>query len=173
MSKTIPCTIPIREGFEEVFKEQFSLIYNYIYYHIGNAMDTEDLTADVFVRAYKYWESYSPGKGSRGAWLGGIAKNMVKTYFKERSKKPQIIGLSELICADSDTEGEYLYKEELHQMFEIINTLPERQREILTMKYLLHLTNRDIAKIMGMSESNVGVTLHRTIKTIQNNYKTK
>jgi len=171
MSETILLPKSKEQVFEEVFNEQFPLIYNYIYFHVGNVTDAEDLTADVFVRAYKYWGSYSPGKGSRGEWLGGITRNIVKTYFKKRACRPQISQLSEFIAADICIEDSYLHKEELLQVFAQMDALPERQRELLSMKYLLRLTNREIAKATGISESNVGVLLHRSIKMIQKNCK--
>lgn len=155
--------------FEEVFKEQFRSVYNYIYYHIGNAEDAEDLTADVFVRAYEYWGSFSSSKGSRGAWIGGIARNTVKTYYQKKARRPQISELSEFIAADICVEGSYLQKEELLQVLAEMDALPEFQREILNMKYMLRLTNREIAKLTGMSESNIGVILFRSIKKIRNN----
>jgi len=171
MSEAVLRQAPIKEDFEQVFKEQFPPVYNYIYYHIHNAADAEDLTADVFVRAYKYWGSYSPEKGSRGAWLGGIARNTVKVYFQKNASRPQTVELSELMSTGAEIEGDYVRKEQLRQIFTQINALPEHKREIVTMKYMLCLTNRDIARIMDMSESNVGVTLHRTMKQIQKSLK--
>jgi len=159
--------MPIEKSFEELFKEQFSPVYNYIYYRVRNVMDAEDLTADVFIRAYEYWGSYCSSKGSQGAWLGGIARNMVKSYFQKEANKPQITQMPEFICSNVCVEDSYLRKEDLLWVFTQIDSLPERQRELLLMKYLLRLTNRDIAKITGLSESNVGVTLHRTIKKMQ------
>jgi len=171
MSEAVLRQTQQEEDFEQVFKEQFPPVYNYIFYHVHNAADAEDLTADVFLRAYKYWASYSPEKGSRGAWLGGIARNTVRFYFQKNAAKPQTAELTEILCADVEIESDYARKEDLRQVFEQINALPEHKREIMTMKYLLCLTNRDIAKIMDMSESNVGVVLHRTIKLIQKNLK--
>ncbi|MCL1976480.1 MAG: sigma-70 family RNA polymerase sigma factor [Firmicutes bacterium] len=171
MNKIVLHPASIEVEFEELYKKQFSSVYNYIYFHIGDAMDAEDLTADIFVRAYKYWKSYSNSKGSQGEWLGGIARNTLKTYFKIKACKPQVSQLSEFIAADICIEDCYLHKEELLQVLAQIKALPELQRELLSMKYLLRLTNREIAKTTGMSESNVGVVLHRSIKKIQKNSK--
>jgi len=167
MTETVPNLTSIKEDFEELFIEQFPLVYNYIYYYLGNATDAEDLTADIFVRAYEYWGSYSHERGSRGAWLGGIARNMVKTYYQKKSKKSQTTELYEFLCADTNIEGDYIFKEKVQQIFAQIDELPLRQKEIITMKYMLNLTNREIAKILNISESNVGVILHRTIKILQ------
>ena len=158
---------PADVDFEELFKEQFKHVYNYLYYHIGNAQDAEDLTADVFTRAYEYRGSFSAAKGSSGAWLGGIARNMLKTYYQKKAKRPQTVELSELIYSNIYIEDDYIHKEILERMFKQIDQLPERQKELIAMKYLLGLTNRDIAKMVNMTESNVGVTLHRTLKDLK------
>lgn len=160
---------PKSEQFEEMFKEHFTRVYNYIYYRIGNAATAEDLTADVFVRAYEYWESYTPVKGDFSDWIGGIARNTVNTHFRKSSAQKQSIGMSDFLRADTDVEAEFLHKETMRRMFSQIEKLPDARQELLAMKYLLRLTNRDIAKLTGMSESNVGTTLHRIIVALQKN----
>ena len=79
--------------------------------------------------------------------------------------------LPDFICADTDTEGDFLQKEELRLIFAEIDALPELQREILLMKYLLCFSNRDIAEILGIGANNVGVTLHRAIDKIKKNLR--
>ena len=155
------------DDFEQVFIEQFPLVYNYIFYNVGNATEAEDLTADIFVRAFEYWKSFSASKGSRGAWIGGIARNMLKDYYQKKANRPQTVELSEFTSSSTDIEDDFLLKENLRQIFDQIDALPEIKRDLITMKYLLRLNNREIAKIMDMTESNVGVTLHRTIKDMQ------
>jgi RNA polymerase sigma-70 factor (ECF subfamily) len=48
-----------------------------------------------------------------------------------------------------------------------INQLPERERDIVTLKYGADLNNRQIACLLQLSESNVGTILHRTIKKLR------
>ncbi|MDR0295530.1 MAG: sigma-70 family RNA polymerase sigma factor [Prevotellaceae bacterium] len=158
---------PIKDDFEEVFKEQFPIVYGYIYYHINNTNDAEDLTADVFTRAFRYWYSYSPERGSRGEWIGGIARNTVKTYAQKKVYSFQTIELSEFIPANTDVEAVCLRNDDIRRVFAQIATLPEWQRKLLIMKFFWNCSNKDIAKVMSMSASNVGVTLHRIIKKLQ------
>lgn len=155
------------EEFEILFKQQYSSVYNYIIYHIRNADEAEDLTADVFFRAYKYWGSYSSFKGNRGAWVGGIARNVLKTYYKKHANKPQIVEISEFINSNINIEEDFMKKEAIVEVLQHINTLSEYQQELLTMKYLLHFTNQEIAKTLGISVNNIGVTLHRTINKLK------
>jgi len=159
----------MNDDFERIFLEQFPLIFNYVFYHVGNTQESEDLTADIFVQAYLYWGSYVPEKGSRGEWLGGITRNMVRTYLRKRASKPYMSELSENLHADVDTESEIIRRDDLRQVLLQLRTLPEKHRQLLKMKFFLCYTNRDIAKIMHISESNVGVTLHRIIKKLQKN----
>ena len=159
------------EEFEEMFKEQFPLVHTFIFHHSSNAADAEDLTAEVFIRAYRYWDSYSPQKGSRGEWICGIARNTIKTYSQKKALGFKTIELSELIATDDDIESDYLHREYLRHVFALINALPERQRELLTKKYIDGFTNRDIAEAMGMSADNVGVTLYRTIKKLKSSLR--
>jgi RNA polymerase sigma-70 factor (ECF subfamily) len=133
-------------------------------------MEAEDLTADVFVRAFRYWDSYLCDKGSRGAWIGGIARNMLRTYFRKKAKSPQITELNEFMHADVDIEGDFFLEEEIKRVLTLLDKLPERQRDIVTMKYLLRITNRDIAKVLGISEVNVGVILHRALKKLKKGF---
>ena len=156
--------------FEDVYREYFKSIYNYIYFRVGNHHDAEDLTADVFVRAYEYLHGFNGEKGGMRAWLGGIARNMVNTFFAKTAGRAKIIELSEFMPANVDIEGEYQRGEDVRLLMSHIRKLPESKRELLAMKYFLGLTNREIAKSTGMSESNVGSTVHRIIGALQKKY---
>jgi RNA polymerase sigma-70 factor (ECF subfamily) len=49
----------------------------------------------------------------------------------------------------------------------LVAKLPERERELLSLKYGAGATNRTIAELMNMSESNVGTILHRTVQELR------
>ena len=60
---------------------------------------------------------------------------------------------------------------ELHMqqtaLLKAVSALDERAREIIALKFSSGMTNRDIAKVTGLGESNVGVILYRALKTLQ------
>ncbi|MCL1983420.1 MAG: sigma-70 family RNA polymerase sigma factor [Clostridiales bacterium] len=157
------------EEFNTVFKEQFPLVYSFMKYRTNSVIDAEDMTAEVFARAYRYWDSYSPPKGSRGEWIGGIARNTYKTHVAKKAQGLKTTELYEFIPSDADIERDYLRKEILQQVFMQIDVLPEHQRKIIRMKFYMSFSNKDIAQAMDMSVSNVGVTLHRIVKKIKLN----
>lgn len=160
------------ETFEAFYSEQFPLVYNYIYFRVGSSLDAEDLTAEAFAKAYEYWSSFSSERGSRGAWLGGIARNVVNSHFRRSATRPKMVELTDVFHADVDIEGEYMNREAQRQLMLCVKKLPDQQRELLSMKYMLRLTNREIARITGLSESNVGTIMHRSIKLLQKKLET-
>ena len=156
------------EEFERLFREQFTPVYNYVRFRLGNPETAEDLTADIFVRAYQYWESFS-GKNGREAWLRGITRNALNTHFKRTMRRPQSVELLDWISADVDIEGDFIRKEDAKLLLSHIGRLPAEKQDLLAMKYFLRMTNREIAKATGMSESNTGSTLHRIIEGLRKN----
>ena len=162
---------PKTEEFEQLYEERFTAIYNYVYFRVGNPQTAEDLTADIFVRAYNYWDSYASGKGEREKWLWAITHNAIKTHFKKVMQRPQYDEWSEFLCADVDIEDSFIQKEDVRLLLAHIRRMPEEKQELLSMKYFLRMTNREIAKATGMSESNVGTTLHKLIGKLRKIYR--
>jgi RNA polymerase sigma-70 factor (ECF subfamily) len=121
------------------------------------------------VRAFEYLHSFDSEKGAMRTWLGGIARNMINTYYTKNAKDAKIIEISEFIPADTDIEGQYLQDEDIKRVMSEVKKLPEHHRELLAMKYMLGLTSREIAEATGKSESSVKVTIHRTIAGLRKN----
>ena len=157
-------------AFEEMYEAYFARVYNYIYYRVRHAAKAEDLTADVFVRAYEYRKSYDAAKGGVDAWLGGIARNAVNSYFKKTAGEPPVVELTEFLRGCEHTESDVLRQEDRRRLLSLVRKLPKAHQELLAQKYFLRLTNRDIAKATGLSESNVGTTLHRIIERLRKSF---
>ena len=73
--------------FEDVYERHFYRIYSYIRKHVNHQQDSEDLTADVFVTAYKYWHDYDPARCPVLAWLYMIASSRLKNYYRDRKNE--------------------------------------------------------------------------------------
>ena len=153
--------------FEKLYEERFAWVYNYIYFRVQHAQTAEDLTADVFVRVYQYFDNFTHEKGEIGAWLSGITRNAVNTHLRKALSAPGATELTEFIPAGVDIEREYLHTEDMRQIMEHLQLMPQDKQELIAMKYFLHMNNREIAKATGLSESNVGSTLHRIVEGLR------
>ncbi len=157
------------EEFLVFYDEFFQRVYNYIRFRCGDAQATDDLTSVVFEKALCKFTDYDPRRGQFGAWLFGIARNTVNTYLR-LSTKQDCLPL-ETIHDHRDREPlpeeTLIQSETKNELMLALNKLDGRERDLLSLKFAGHLTNRRIAEITRLSESNVGIILHRAIHKLR------
>jgi len=153
---------------DSVFDTEHKRIYNYFLYKIGDRELAQDLTATTFERAWKCRSRYLKSIASVPTWLFGIARNIYREhlrYSKYDQKLEKVLKI-EVLPSSNDIEKDYQQQQEKEQLRKILLELPERERDLLALKYGAELTNREIANVTNLSESNVGSILHRTVKNI-------
>src|SRR5437870_5432603 len=77
------------EAFGALYVRHMDVIYRYIYFRISDEVEAEDLTEEVFIRAWEALPSYKPGEFPFTSWLYRIAHNLIIDYHRKR--KPQIL----------------------------------------------------------------------------------
>ncbi|MAZ29850.1 hypothetical protein CL655_01040 [bacterium] len=153
-----------RDEFAFLYEKYVDKIFNYFWYRVGHDRDVaEDLTQEVFVRAYKHLDKFQIRKTSYASYLLTIAHNVLVNYY--RSPKPISIestgvDVPEEIWSDIET------KDNLRSMWRAIQHLPLNERDMLYLKYQKGYKVKDIAKIVGKSENAVKLTLSRARKKL-------
>lgn len=155
--------------FEEIYESQFKRVFNYISYRINNHMDTEDLVSQVFYKVIDKYESFNPLRASMSTWIISIARNTVTDYFRAEQKDMSLeLDSVEPYLPSGECPDEILVKrEENLVLMNALNTLSARDRNLIALKYGAELTNREIAEVMELSESNVGVIVHRSLEKLR------
>ncbi|MEM7330603.1 MAG: sigma-70 family RNA polymerase sigma factor [Chloroflexota bacterium] len=148
------------------YKEHIGRVFNFFRYRTGNDQVAQDLTATVFEKAWKRRNQFRGDEQVFVGWLYAIARNVANDYFRKQPLLVAIESVSEVAAAEnvSDTVAQQI---EFGRLVHFIQRLPEREREIITLKYGADLTNRQIAQQLSLSESNVGSILHRTIRKLR------
>jgi RNA polymerase sigma-70 factor (ECF subfamily) len=151
---------------EAVYVEQLPRVYNYLRYRTGNEAVAEDLTSRTFEKAWQQRHRYRSDLAGTATWLLRIARNTAIDHLRTLHVHEP---LEEAMTARAEgtPEDEALIASNFARLSALVGTLPERDRELLAMKYGAGATNRAIADVMGMSESNVGTTLHRTVQKLR------
>ena len=156
--------------FTELYKAHLRDIYSYSYYRVGNHHDAEDLTEQTFLQAYRHFDRArreSDGRPLR-PWVIRIADNLASNYYRDRSRRPQTpLENADPIAARHDTVAIAEGREELRQVMEHLQHLPEDRREALIMRFALGMDNREIARALGRSGGATKVLIHRAIKQLQ------
>jgi RNA polymerase sigma-70 factor, ECF subfamily len=157
-------------AFEDFYRLHLRDVYSYAYYRVGNHHDAEDLTEQAFLQAYRHFDRArreSDGRPLR-PWVIRIAHNLASNYYRDRSRRPQTpLESVDPIVARHDTEAIAEGREELRQVMEHLDRLPDDRREALIMRFALGMDNREIARALGRSDGATKVLIHRAIKQLQ------
>lgn len=161
--------------FGELYKRYYPRVYTYALYRISNPQSADDITAQVFERAIRKINTYQSGSGSFAGWLFAIAHNTVNNHLRS-SRLRRWVSLDILTNRTTETpslEELACRNEQLHQLMILIGHLSHQERDILALKFGAGLTNRRIAELTGLTESNIGVIIYRTIGKLRNQFSTQ
>ena len=123
----------------------------------------------VFEKVIKNRTSYSGEKAPIEIWIFTIAKNSLNNYFREQ-KKHQFTSLEMIMerFSTNKTPEEYVLTEERNlRLYQSLNRLNEREKNIVALKFGAALNNREIARIVELTETNVGSILYRSMKKLK------
>ncbi len=154
------------QAFQTFYQENLSLIYRYVYSKVGNREEAEDLTSQIFIKAVR---GIDTGRGplSLKKWLFQVARTTIADYWRAYYRV-STSSLEELLEAGwvgpAEEEQMAISSRQTERVQRILQALPEQYREILTCRFLLHLSIKDTAMQTGLSEANVKVLQFRALK---------
>ena len=162
-------------AFGVLYEHYIDRIYAYIYHRVGNAEDTEDLTARTFYRALDKLDSYEDRGLPFSAWLFRIAHNLVANWHRDHSRR-SFLSLDRLWShsRSGDTPHEQLEREEEHnELWAAIERLPNERRNLLLYKFGSRLSNVEIGEMLDKSESAIKSLYFRTLSTLRKDLETR
>ena len=149
--------------FDSLYRQYYQRVLAYVRYRVRSGESAEDITALVFERALRHIAALKAPEAA-AAWLFRIAQNSVNDYF--RRQRPEV-SLEELIVhehsPDLSLEEYVLADEERRLLLSLIRRLSEREQEIIGLKFVAQLTNRQMARVLNLPEGTVGSLLYRTL----------
>ncbi|NPV91661.1 MAG: sigma-70 family RNA polymerase sigma factor [Firmicutes bacterium] len=157
------------EVFAEIFDLYYSRIYNYMHYRSGSTDDAEELTSQVFEKILKKLGSFNPEKAPFEVWIFTIARNSVNDYYRCRNRWRwfSLESVPDQVSPQPSPEEAALKNEDQVRLRAALRSLGDRERDIIAMKFAGGLKNREIARLTGLSESNVGVVIYRTLHQLR------
>lgn len=157
------------EAFGELYRRHIDRIYSYVYYRIGSAPDAEDLTARTFYQALGSIHRYVDQGVPFAAWLYRIAHNLVANYHRARSHwKVMSLEDLELTGKPADSPDRAVEaKEKQGALWSAIRRQPEERQRLLILKFADRLSNEEIGRLMGRTESSIKSLYFRTLKALK------
>ncbi len=158
---------PADLDWDVIYDEQLPRLYNFFRYRTGNTDVAKDLTAKTMMRAWRFRHKYNQDIGAFNAWLFQIARSIAVDDW--RKQQTPIIPLDhiESVASDMNVEAEIQKRDMAACLYRLLSELSTQEQDIIALKFGADLTNRAIADVLSISETNVGTILHRTIKKLK------
>ena len=154
--------------FEELYRSSRDDIYAYVATLLRDHAAAEDITAIAFERAYRRRRTFDRRRGEERAWLFGIARNAALDELRRRRR------LATLAVDPTDPEANAEPADDGAEVAlrrttvrAALAALPARDREIVALKFHGGLSNDELARVLGVSQSNAGTLLHRAMDKLR------
>jgi RNA polymerase sigma factor (sigma-70 family) len=154
------------ETFASLYERTLPRVYAYVASLVRDRATAEDVTAQAFERAYRKRRGYHPRRGSPEAWLFGIARNAALDELRRGKRRAALqADPGDLGAASLDEQAEHARRRVVVR--DALGSLDGHERDLIALKFAGGLSNAEIGRILGMSESNAGTRLHRTITKLR------
>jgi RNA polymerase sigma-70 factor, ECF subfamily len=156
----------IPEPFEALYERTFPKVYAYVASMLRDRAAAEDVTSQAYERAYRKRRGYRAGRGSAEAWMFGIARNAALDELRKRKRRATLESDPEdTVSPPLDDAAEGALRRTVVRA--ALATLDGAERDLVALKFMGGLSNAEIARVLGMSESNAGTKLHRTLTKLR------
>lgn len=157
------------QKFEPLYSYYQPHIYRFVLAKVSQKEIAEDLTSQVFEKALKNIDSFNWQGAPFSAWLYQIAKRVIIDHFRSLKRRNTHNLDEDIQIADQGKSMETNVEEELsHNLIkQVLAELPEREQQVITLKFYSGYTNKLIAQVTKISETNVGTIIYRVIQKLK------
>jgi len=153
------------EAFGKLYIFHVEKIYRYIFYHVRDKPLSEDITEEVFLKAWRAIGSCRGKEKTFSSWLYRIAHNHLVDELRRRQRYSSVEIETVEVITDTGREVERVLEQQ--ELLEVINYLPPNQRQIIILKFIEGLDNHEIASIMSRSEGAIRILQMRALATLR------
>ncbi|MBI4898478.1 MAG: RNA polymerase sigma factor [Actinobacteria bacterium] len=166
-------------AFERLYRETRDDLFAYLAYLLADATRAEDVLAQSFERAYRKRRGFDSRRGELRGWLFAIARNMALDEMRRARRESPVEGAAlempgglpaggedPLASASASASTDALALDRV-LVANALRGLEARDRELVALKFFAGLGNREIARVVGRSETTVGSQLHRAIRKLR------
>ena len=154
------------QPYTEIYRQYLPRILNYIRLRVDGEDLAQDLTAEVFERAISKQHTLRR-REAFGGWLFTIARNTVAAYYRGRRPTLSLDETANLPATEPSPPEAVMRSEELARLRAALATLSDREQEIIRLKFLGGLGNKEIAKVLHLRPGHIAVILYRALQKLR------
>ena len=156
-----------KPAFEDLYREYVNRVYAFLRSQLGNAQDAEDVTSQVFMKAYEAYGRYEARQETPTAWLFRIARNAALDHHRRQGRKDRLERAAAREAAPS-VDPEVLAEERIlyRELMDSLARMPARQREVIGLRHS-GLSFLEVGVLMECSEDAAKMLYHRAVKALR------
>lgn len=151
------------DAFGKLYDMHVDRVYRHVYYRVGNTADAEDLTQQVFLKAWQAINKYKRTASPFLAWLMTISHNLVIDFY--RTKKDRAYLNAPVMANDLTSSPERVAEARFEQqrLRRAILQLHGDEQQVVMLRFIEGFELREIASLLGKKEGTIRVILHRAL----------
>lgn len=156
-------------AFDALYCRYYDRVYSYLRLHTVSGEDPADLTHQVFLKALDSLSKYRDRGAPFSAWLIRIARNAAIDASRKRRRmvSPDLVPEAVLELDSADPETAVLQAERLERLRSVLGGLSKEKLDLLALRFTAGLSSREIALVVGKSESAVKKMMTRTLSALK------
>lgn len=152
--------------FELLVEQYLRKVFHLVFLFVKDRNAAEDITQDVFVKAYKNWRAFR-GESTLQTWIYRIAVNESKKYLRSWTFRNILYRSNVSEEKTTNVEAGVMKKLAKLEFSDLVLSLPSKYREVIALHYYEDLSVEEVAKILGISQGAVHTRLHRARKQLK------
>ena len=157
--------------FARLFREHYRQVYRYVRYRIDDDATAEDLTAEIFERAYRARASFDSSRAAFSTWIGQIAHNHLTNHLisqqRRQTRETNLVEAENLSTADPLPEAQAIAREAVQRLLDCLKLLSDRDRQVIALRFGADTRNKTIAELLGLKEHSVSVIILRALERLR------
>ncbi|MCK4331119.1 MAG: sigma-70 family RNA polymerase sigma factor [Dehalococcoidia bacterium] len=157
-----------KAAFATLYDSHMYRVYRHVYYRVSNQIDAEDITQEVFIRAWKAINKYKKTGAPFVTWLLAIAHNLIVDHYRARKN---LVSLEEAEASNQTAEAspEAMAEASFNKGYvrHAVLRLKEEKQKVILMRFIDGLSYGEIAKVLNKSEGAVRVIQCRALNDLK------
>ncbi|OGE81067.1 MAG: hypothetical protein A2826_00695 [Candidatus Doudnabacteria bacterium RIFCSPHIGHO2_01_FULL_43_23] len=153
-------------AFMALYQDFFPKISRFVGVRVSHKQTTEDLTAEIFVKAWQYLQS-EERIASFSSWIFTVARNRVIDYYRTKKSFSDIFELENLLEYEDNIVEAIDLGIASKEFLQVLGSLTDDQQQVIRLKFLEGLDNEEISAIIDKSSGSIRVIQHRAITSLK------
>ncbi len=154
------------DAFAQLYDAYLDRVYRYVYFHVSDDQTAEDITSQVFLKAWENLNRYQFGSSPFLAWLYTIARNQVIDHYRTRKQSVPIEKIVSIPAKEDGVDEQVQFRFDLQAMRDALQFLTDEQQQVLILRFIVGMETREISQLMGKAEGAIRALQMRALQTL-------